>query len=92
MRIVKILNFPLYSEDCPLTLPADHGLVLEFDGVVTTIESIPQDENYELKCADDTHQLSFGQEDRVDCDEPDEGEEPATIEIKGCHKPCSVVS
>ena len=89
---MKILNFPLYSEDCPLTLPVDHGLLFEFDGEPTTIESIPQDERYDLTCADPTHQLSFGQDDRVDCDEPDGGAEPATIEIKGCHKPCSVVS
>ena len=75
-----------------MNLPAEHGLIFEFDGEVTTIASVPQNERYDLECADETHQLSFGQDDRVRCDAPAEGDEPATIAIKGCHKPCSVVS
>ena len=74
-------------------MPADHGLKFEFDGEETTIESIPQDERYDLECADPTHQLTFGQSDRVECDEVDDpSEKPAEITVKGCHKPCSVVS
>ena len=76
-----------------MKLPADHGLKFEFDGEETTIESIPQDERYDLECSDTTHQLTFGQSDRVECDEMDDpSKKPTEITVKGCHKPCSVVS
>lgn len=73
-------------------LPENHGLLFEFDGEATTIESVPRAEHYNLSCADDGHTLPFGQNVRVSCIKFDPGQEPASIEVKGCHKPCSVVS
>ncbi|KAL5253244.1 hypothetical protein ACHWQZ_G013126 [Mnemiopsis leidyi] len=79
-------------KDCPLLLPENHGLLFEFDGEATTIESVPRAEHYNLSCADDGHTLPFGQNVRVSCIKFDPGQEPASIEVKGCHKPCSVVT
>ncbi|XP_063679086.1 uncharacterized protein LOC134814785 isoform X4 [Bolinopsis microptera] len=77
-------------EDCPLTVLEDHGILFKFDNEITTILSVPQDEEYELGCENGDYHLPYGQEDEIECEEVDDGASPSAIVVQSCHAPCDI--